>query len=48
VIAPDGSTQKPINYSLSLDIYNIEKQQTKKYRNNYPTIQEKKISLYKQ
>jgi omega-amidase len=47
VITPDGSTKKPINSSLLFDIYHIEKQQINKYRNNFPTIQDKRFSLYK-
>ena len=48
VITPVGTTQKPINSSLFLDFYDIEKQQIKKYRNDFPTIQDKRFSLYKQ
>jgi len=46
VIMPDGDVQVPDNLHYILDIYNVDSNQTSKYRNNFPTIQDKRHSLY--
>ena len=46
MMMPDGSIQEPEDSFLLLDIYNVDEKQTKEYRDNFPTIQDKRFSLY--
>jgi omega-amidase len=46
MMMPDGTSEVP-EYSFSvLDVYNVDKKQISKYRNNFSTIQDKRFSLY--
>lgn len=46
MIKPDGSTETAYFSSTDLSIYEINKYQVEEYRNNFPTIKDKRYCLY--
>lgn len=47
-VAPDGSILKPVMAGEELDIYDIDPQQAARYRAEFPTVRDKRYTLYRE
>lgn len=48
IIGPDGTTIDPVYSSLELDIYDIDADETTRYRGSFPTVRDKRYALYQE
>lgn len=47
-IAPDGTELKPVNSDVEIAVYDIDKVETDRYRENFPTVRDKRYQLYRE
>ncbi len=47
VVAPDGNVLQPVHSESEMDIYEIDPSLVGKYRNEFPTVRDKRYGLYR-
>ena len=47
-ITPDGNVLKPVYSDLELSIYDIDPMETERYREEFPTVRDKRYEFYRE